>query len=203
MSEVKANLKAAKKASKAARKFYQKKRFYIGLLGAFIIIVSIAGGSDGEKAAPTDEIKSAVADPAVKEPAAPTSEIYAVGDTVVLKDLKVKVNKVSSIPGSQYNKPAAGNEWIAADITLENTSADEIAISSVMLFKIVDQDGRSQDLSLGGTIEADAGQLDGLLAAGRKMSGAYAVEVKKGTTGLELEFLSGIFGTEQIIVKLN
>jgi len=210
--DLKVNLAAAKAAHKAGRKFYQKKRFYLGLVVAFIFIGSMAGGSDGDTAAPGSEIKTAVVDVAkdtataaepVEVAAEPVSEGYKIGETVQLKNIKVKVNKFINIKGSEYNLPTDGNEWVGADITIENTSDKDQAISSIMLFKIVDQEGRSQEMSIGGSMAANAGQLDGKLAAGRKMSGVYAVEVKKGTTGLELEFLSGIFGTEQIVIKLN
>ncbi|EHN16989.1 DUF4352 domain-containing protein [Clostridium sporogenes] len=131
------------------------------------------------------------------------SKTFKVGDVVELKDLKVTVNKVYTVAGDDFNKPKDGNEYIAADITLENTGKEEKPVSSVAMFKVVDKDGRQCEYSVMGLTAAKAGQMDGTLGAGRKMTGAYVVEVPKGTTGLELEFDSSLLSGGQVIVKLN
>lgn len=53
------------------------------------------------------------------------SKTFKVGDVVELKDLKVTVNKVYTVAGDEFSKPKDGNEYIAADITLENTGKEE------------------------------------------------------------------------------
>lgn len=116
---------------------------------------------------------------------------------------EVKVNKVYVVKGDEYTKPADGKEFLGIDCTIENISDVEQAVSSIMMFKVVDQDGRAQEMSLMGTMAAKGGQLDGTIGAGRKMTGVYAVEVAKGTKGLELEFDSSLFSTGQVIVELN
>ncbi|CBZ03540.1 DUF4352 domain-containing protein [Clostridium botulinum] len=131
------------------------------------------------------------------------SKTFKVGDVVELKDLKVTVNKVYTVAGDEFSKPKDGNEYIAADITLENTGKEEKAVSSIAMFKVVDKDGRQCEYSVMGLSAAKAGQMDGTLGAGRKMTGAYVVEVPKGTTGLELEFDSSLLSGGQVIVKLN
>ena len=120
-----------------------------------------------------------------------------------LKDLKVTVNKVYNVAGDEINKPKDGNEFVAVDITLENTGKEEKAVSSVMMFKVVDKDGRQCEYSVLGLAAAKAGQMDGTLGAGRKMTGAYVVEIPKGTTVLELEFDSSLLSGGQVVVKLN
>ncbi|WMJ79603.1 DUF4352 domain-containing protein [Clostridium sp. MB40-C1] len=130
-------------------------------------------------------------------------KIFKVGDVVELKDFKVTVNKVYAVKGKGYSKPKDGNEFVAVDCTVENISDKEKTISSVMMFKVVDKDGRACQYSITGQTAAKAGQMDGKVAPSRKLTGVYVVEVPKGTTGLELQFDGSFLSGEQIIVKLN
>ena len=40
------------------------------------------------------------------------------------------------------NKPADGNEFLKVDITIKNISDKEQTVSSAIMFKVVDKDGR-------------------------------------------------------------
>lgn len=131
------------------------------------------------------------------------TKTYKVGETVELKNFKVTVNKVYSVAGDEFTKPKEGNEFIAVDCTLENISKNPQGVSSILMFKVVDSDGRAAEYSLEGLLASKAGQLDGEIAPGRKMTGAYVVEVPKGKKGLELEFDSSFLTSGQVIVKLN
>jgi hypothetical protein len=193
---------------KEQRNFFVKHK----ILTSICVVIIIGGiGSLGKDNKPTlvEPTKMAeVSTPVVagKEVAAPVAEdtkTFKVGDTVKLKNLQLKVNKIYIVKGDQYNKPEAGNEFFAVDCTIENISSEEQAISSVMMFKVVDKDGRACEMSITGMVSANVGQLDGSIGVGRKMSGAYVVEVPKGTKGLELEFDASLFSSGQIIVKLN
>ncbi|MFL0245540.1 DUF4352 domain-containing protein [Candidatus Clostridium stratigraminis] len=131
------------------------------------------------------------------------TKTFKVGDVVQLKNLKITVNKVYTVKPTDVFKPADGKDFFAVDCTIENTSKDSQAISSMIMFKVVDKDGRSCEYSITGLSAANAGQLDGEVGAGRKMTGVYVVEVPKGQTGLELEFDSSFLTGGQVIVKLN
>ncbi|MBO3312873.1 DUF4352 domain-containing protein [Clostridium perfringens] len=127
-------------------------------------------------------------------------ETFKVGDTIQTKDFKITVNKVETSEGGEFVKPKDGNEFIKVDITIENTSKEEQNVSSMIMFKVVDKDGRSYNQAI---VEDQNGQLDGKVAPGRKMTGEYVVEVPKGATGLQLEFDSSLLTGGQVIVDLN
>lgn len=127
-------------------------------------------------------------------------ESFKVGDTVKINDFNVRVNKVSKSNGGEFIKPEKGNEYLKIDITLENISDEPQAVSSMLMFKVVDKDGRSYNQAF---TENQKGQLDGELGKGRKMTGEYVVEVPKGAKGLELEFDSSLISTGQVVVNLN
>ncbi|WP_373899653.1 DUF4352 domain-containing protein [Haloimpatiens sp. FM7315] len=131
------------------------------------------------------------------------TKTFKVGDVVQLKDFKITVNKVYTVSGNEFAKPKDGNEFIAVDCTVENISKEEQAVSSLIMFKVVDKDGRACEYSMTGQTAANAGQMDGKVGVGRKMTGVYVVEVPKGTTGLELEFDSSLLSNGQVVVTLN
>ncbi|ENK1244704.1 DUF4352 domain-containing protein [Clostridium botulinum] len=183
-------------SEKIKKPFYKKIWFW-----AIVVIVVIGGIATGGKDDPKKVGQTNAKVEHKKEEA--KSKTFKVGDVVELKDLKVTVNKVYNVAGDEFNKPKDGNEFVAADITLENTGKEEKAVSSIAMFKVVDKDGRQCEYSVLGLTAAKAGQMDGTLGAGRKLTGAYVVEVPKGTTGLELEFDSSLLSGGQVIVKLN
>ncbi len=128
------------------------------------------------------------------------TKTFKVGDTIQTKDFKIRVNKVTTSNGSEYVKPEKGNEFVKVDITVENISKEEQNISSVLMFKVVDKDGRSCEQAI---TDNQKGQLDGKVAPGRKMTGEYIVQAPKGQKGLELQFDSSLISNGQVIVTLN
>ncbi|MGL5153055.1 MAG: DUF4352 domain-containing protein [Clostridium sp.] len=177
---------------KDSRNFFMKHKVLTGIL----VILLIGGvGSASSEGGSVEGDSSQVSSNENKS--------YNVSDVVELKGLNFVVNKVYTVEGDEFTKPKDGNEYIAIDCTVENTSNEEKAISSIMMFKVVDSDGRACDYSLMGLTAAKAGQLDGNVGAGRKMSGVYVVEVPKGTKGLEMEFSASLISGNQVVVKLN
>ncbi|BDR75285.1 DUF4352 domain-containing protein [Clostridium tetani] len=182
---------------KTKKPFYKKWWFW---LLAVIVIGGVGSNIGKDNPKKVGETSAKVED---KKTESNKPKIFKVGDVVELKDFKVTVNKVYTVNGGEFTKPAEGNEFIAVDCTVENISQKEQGVSSMLMFKVVDKDGRACEYSITGQTAANAGQMDGQLAPGRKLTGVYVVEVKKGTKGLELEFNSSLFSGGQVIVKLN
>ena len=159
------------------------------LFMVFIIIISGVSCSSINKSAKSGE---------AKEDSSP--KIYNIGDEIKVDGYKVVVNGVrtATSDSSGLLKASEGNEYFLVNVTLENTSDKDKHVSSIMMFKVVDQNGKSYDQSIFTDAE---GQLDGTIAPTRKMTGEYCVEVPQGTTGLELEFED--LGSKPVIVKLN
>lgn len=130
-------------------------------------------------------------------------QIFNVGDTIELNGYILKVNQVGYIEGNEFFQPKTGNVFFGIDCTLENRTDVVQHISSVMMFDVVDSNGRSYDQSIAAmTVLSNAGNLDGDLQPGRMMSGIYAIEIPIDTVGLELEF-SDPFMNGIAVFKLN
>lgn len=153
-----------------------------------------------EKVEPTTKpVDATVLTPEVTE--APKTEVFKIGDIVKAGDVYFKVNSVKEIaPSSDFIKPKDGHIWYAVDITVENKSNAAVQMSSLMMFKLVDSEGYSYDLTIGPEVK---GSLDGELGAGRKMSGEIPFEIPKDSKELELEIDPTLFGNGIIVVKLD
>ncbi|MCR3760440.1 DUF4352 domain-containing protein [Clostridium felsineum] len=176
----------------------------LSAIGVIIILCIIGGALGNNSPKKVGENKSAT-------PTASTSksdsdsksktQTFKIGDVVQLKDYKVTVNKIRTGNGADGMQPEQGKQYFYVDCTIENTSNEEKAISSVLMFKVQDQDGRSYDQAIPGD---QNGQLDGKVSAGQKISGEYVVKVPEGKTGLRLVFDSSVLSTSgQVIVNLN
>lgn len=191
-NEIASNAKACPKCgAKNSKPFYKKIWFWV----LVVIIIAAIGGSGSNKPKLVSEDKPIV----TKEEKSSKEEVFNIGDTIELDKFKITVNEVKTTNGSDFIKPQEGNEFLYVDATVENISDKEQTVSSVLMFKVVDKDGRAMKQTI---VENANGQLDGTIGPGRKMTGEYVVEVPKDATGLELQFDSSLAGN-QVVVKLK
>lgn len=176
---------------KNSKPFYKKIWFWV----LVVIIIAAIAGSGSNKPKLVSEDKPIV----TKEEKSNKEEVFNIGDTIELDKFKITVNEVKTTNGSDFIKPQEGNEFLYVDATVENISDKEQTVSSVLMFKVVDKDGRAMKQTI---VENANGQLDGTIGPGRKMTGEYVVEVPKDATGLELQFDSSL-GGNQVVVKLK
>lgn len=202
--EIAKGVKKCPHCGKDQRNFFGRHKILTTIIALVVIIggIAAAGGGNEPKKVGENNNAATTSTSNVENKKAET-KIFKVGDVVQLNDFKITVNKVYTVKGDDFAKPKDGNEFVAIDCTVENISKEEQAISSMLMFKVVDKDGRACEYSLTGQTAANAGQLDGNIGPGRKLTGVYVVEVPKGTTGLELEFDSSLLTGGQVIVKLN
>jgi hypothetical protein len=189
---------------KPKKKFYKKWWFWVLVVVIIGFAISQSGNNEPKKVSQsnqstTESEQSKQAQTASTE-STPKTKTFKIGETVQLKDYKVTVNKIRTSQGDDVSQPKQGNEFLYVDCTVENISNEQKTVSSVMMFKVEDKDGRSYEQ----TITTDGnGQLDGDVAPGRKITGEYIVEVPQGKTGLDLVFDSSLISSGQVIVNLN
>jgi hypothetical protein len=174
-------------------------RKFISSLILVGIIFILAGCGSTASTAPTKvsaDTRSSSAKTEVKQ------TTFQIGDTFKLGDLQYKVNNVRTTTGSnEFMKPKDGNTFLLIDMTIENQGNQEASISSMLSFKLVDKDGRSQDLGLGAMTEAK-GKLDGAITPGRKMTGELGYEILLAAQEFELEIKTDLFDNSTAIVKI-
>lgn len=181
--------KSAKVCPKCGAK--QKKHIVLGVIlvifGILLISAAIGGGSDdGEpkKVVDSTPVQSQDED---NNSAEPEKTTFGVGEQVSLNDVVVTMNNVTESNGSQFNKPTDGNTFILCEFTIENNSEKDLAVSSLMCFEAY-VDDYSTSMSLSASLESDKSQLDGTVAAGKKMNGTIGYEAPADWKEIEVRF---------------
>ena len=131
--------------------------------------------------------------------AATEEKVFKPGDTVKLEDVVVTLVDVTKSTGSTYNKPADGNIYVLCEFEITNNSDEELNISSLLNFEAYCDD-YSCDYSFGALLEkGDKGQLDGTVAAGKKMKGVIGYELSADWKELEVQFTPDILSDDKIV----
>ena len=131
---------------------------------------------------------------------ASVTETFKIGDVVKAGEAQFTVNSVREDNGNEFMKPKDGNVYYVVDVTVENKGSESLAVSSLMMFKLVDSEGYSQDITVGPETK---GSVDGEVSPGRKLRGELAFEISKEAKGLELEIDPSLWGTGKVIVELD
>lgn len=172
----------------------QKKPVVLIVIAVFIaigIIGAALGGNSPEK----------VGDTGANSTTSQQTE-FAVGDVVSLKDIEVTFVSCTESSGKGYYTPDSGNVFLFCEFAIENKSSKDISVSSIMSFEAY-VDDYSTNMSITGTLAADKGQMDGTVAAGKKMSGVMGYEVPADWKTLEIRFTPDFWSGNDITFIAN
>ena len=168
------------------------------VLGVLALIIIGAAGSGGSEPAPAAASSTSAAAPK-SESKAPVKKTFGVGESAELKDIVVTLVSVEESSGSQFNQPTDGNVFVICEFEIENNSSSEIAVSSLLSFAAYCDD-YSLNFSLTALLEkGNRNQLDGQIAAGKKMNGIIGYEVPIGWNELEIRFTPSFWSGNEII----
>lgn len=129
--------------------------------------------------------------------ALPSSTRFAVGDKVSLNDVDVTFVGYEEHDGSQFNEPSDGNVFVLCEFLVENNSSSDITVSTLISFETY-VDDFSTNLSLGAMIGTDKKQLDGSVAAGKKISGVVGYEIPRDWMELEIRYSPSFWSSKDI-----
>jgi hypothetical protein len=181
--------KSAKVCPKCGAK--QKKHIVLGVIlvifGILLISAAIGGGSDDGEPKKVVDSTPVQSQDENNNSAEPEKTTFGVGEQVSLNDVVVTMNNVTESNGSQFNKPTDGNTFILCEFTIENNSEKDLAVSSLMCFETY-VDDYSTSMSLSALLESDKNQLDGTVAAGKKMNGTIGYEAPADWKEIEVRF---------------
>jgi len=189
------------------------------MVAALVVIAAAAGcGSDSEKQTTTTK---AIAETTTTKAAGETTttegavsestttaessveagaDSFSLGETAEMDGLQITVNSAHWDKGNDFTKPDAGTRWLVLDCTLKNNRTESESISSLLMFKLVDEDSYARDME----IFADTkGSLDGEIAAGASMRGQIAFDVDEGQAGWTFIFEPNVFGAGQLTYDVS
>lgn len=157
------------------------------VLTIFACIGVLAGGGDDSEPQKVGDSTPTQSQDKDNNSAEPEKTTFSVGEQVSLNDVVVTMNNVTESNGSQFNKPTDGNTFILCEFTIENNSEKDLAVSSLMCFEAY-VDDYSTSMSLSALLESDKSQLDGTVAAGKKMNGIIGYEAPADWKEIEVRF---------------
>lgn len=167
----------------------------------FIAIVAIFGQESNPKQVGTLETEN----PSVTESTAPSEaqkEVFAVGDIVELNGVNVTLLSVNESTGTQYMTPEDGKVFVTFEFDIDNQTDSDIAVSSMLSFEAYFDD-YSTSLSLSAMVSNDKSQLDGTVAAGKKMTGVVGYEAPADWEIAEIRFTPNFWNGNDIIFEYS
>jgi len=147
------------------------------------------------------------AEPVTVEPPAniageTSQQTYNVGDVIAIGTTNLTVNQVLYPAGDDFNKPKAGFKFLVVDITIENTGATAISVSSLLQMSVKDSSGQKFDVDLMASAASGGTPPDGEIAPGEKLRGQVGFQVPENATGLVFVFDADVWGSGKVFVAL-
>lgn len=129
-------------------------------------------------------------------------DVYAINETIEMKDCKFTVTSAYTSQGEGYYKPDDGKVFVVSDVTIENTTDKEISFNTLNFSM---QNGAGVIESLGFETFASDSQIgSGKLTPGGEVSGLVISEQPANALdGLVLIYKPGTFSDEQGKVALT
>lgn len=122
--------------------------------------------------------------------------IFRKGETAEMNNIQVTLTDYKESAGGEWNKPADGNIFLIAEFEIANNSEKELAVSSIMSFDAY-ADGYSLNYSLSALMEKEGSQLDGTVAAGKKLRGWIGWEVPQDYHNVEIHFTDNVWSDDK------
>lgn len=147
------------------------------------------------------------AEPVTVEPPASiagetSQQTYNVGDVIAMGTTNLTVNEVLYPAGDDFNKPNAGFKFLVVDLTIENTGAAAISVSTLLQMSVKDPSGQNFDVDLMASVASGGSSPDGEIAPGEKFRGQVGFQVPENATGLVFVFDADVWGSGKVFVAL-
>jgi hypothetical protein len=145
----------------------------------------------------TEEVPTVGGDATPAEAATPSGSDQVVpgkiGDTLTIGDVAFTVNDVQRSSDGNL-APSDGNEYVLINVTVQNNGTEDLTLSGLLSFALVDSTGADQQYAIGAKYNNmfDTVTAGKAIAAGQKVTGELGYEVKKGATDLTLKLMPNL-----------
>lgn len=130
---------------------------------------------------------------------------FGIGEIADIDGVQVSLLSVTESEGGDFIAPDDGNIFVICEFEITNNSDDDVSVSSMMSFEAYCDDySISQDILGLQAPEAEGkGQLDGSVAAGRKMNGIISYQVPKEWKKLEVIYSPSLLSSNSATFITN
>ena len=130
------------------------------------------------------------------EDQATSDETFGMGDEMEFDKLTFTAMEFKQLSSGGIFQPAEGKVFIGVRFIVENTSDEEVTVSSlVMMSSRADGETVTESISAVGAFGSK--MLSGTLAAGDELTGWYCMEVSRDWQSFEIEIRPNLFSTEK------
>ena len=185
----------------------QKKPVVLGvvfvIIGIVLLVAVFGEISDEPHSADNTEKPSQEQNEPSSEPTKePEKSVFGVGERAKLNDVIVTLVSVNEGHGANFMAPPDGKVFLICEFEIENNSSKDITVSSLLSFEAY-VDDYSTSMSLTATTSSDKSQLDGAVAAGKKMSGVIGYEASEDWSVIEVRFKPDFWTGKEITFEFN
>lgn len=128
--------------------------------------------------------------------------VFRKGEIAELNGVQVTLTDYKESTGSEYNKPTDGNVFLMAEFEIANNTEKELAVSSVMSFDAY-ADDYALNFSFSALMEKEGNQLDGTVAAGKKLKGWIGWEVPADYQNVEIHFTDNVWSSDKFVFVIE
>ena len=157
----------------------------------FAIICFVAAFGSGDEPQKVGDTSSATS-------SQKQEKVFGVGEKVELNDVVVTLLGVTEHNGSEYLKPNDGNVFVICEFEIENNTDREIAVSSIMSFEAY-FDEYAANIDITAMALSEKTQLDGAIAAGKKMKGVVGYQAAADWGSIEMHFTPDFWSAKDIV----
>lgn len=202
-------LKKAKVCPNCKRKQSGIVKWIVIAIVVLVIIGAATGGKDDNEPKKVGDTKASTesnnnsndAEPVISEE--PDKEVtFKKGEIAELNNVQVTLTDYEESTGSEYNKPDDGKVFLLAEFEIANNTDKELAISSMLSFEAYADDYKL-DYSVGAMIDKEGSQLDGSIAAGKKMKGWIGWEVPQDYQNVEIHFTDNVWSSDKFVFVIE
>ncbi|MBQ7876691.1 MAG: DUF5067 domain-containing protein [Clostridia bacterium] len=152
-----------------------------------VVLVFAFAGCSGSKV--TNEAGEAVSE-------------FALNETADFDGLKITAVNMEETKGKDYFTAGEGNVFVGVEFLIENTTEEEVNMSSLLMFEAY-ADDMSCDYSITGTSAFGGETVDGAVASGKKLQGWYAIEVPEDWKTIEMKVSPDIMDDKSATFVFN
>ena len=128
--------------------------------------------------------------------------VFRKGEIAELNGVQVTLTDYKESTGSEYNKPTDGNVFLMAEFEIANNTEKELAISSALSFEAY-ADDYALNYSFSALMEKEGNQLDGTIAAGKKLKGWIGWEVPADYQNVEIHFTDNVWSSDKFVFVIE
>lgn len=172
------------------------------VIGVIVMAAIVGGNGDGEENEPkkVGEVQETPDNSGKQEEEKKT--LFKKGEVAELNDVQVTLTDFKESTGSDFNEPSEGNIFLLTEFEILNNTEEDLGISSALSFEAY-ADDYAVNYSLNAIIDIEGTQLDGAIAAGKKMKGWIGYEVPEDYKNVEIHFTDNVWSDNKFVFLIE